>query len=47
MIKIIYCWYMRKMKNMGNILINFYTLIDQTEVSFMKKAQLRSQQNIT
>jgi len=35
---------MRNIKNIGNILIDWYTPIDQPEVAFMKKAQLRSQQ---
>ena len=29
---------------MGNILIDYYTPIDQPEVAFMKKAQLSSKQ---
>ena len=35
---------MRNMKNMRNIFIDWYTAIDQPEVAFMKKVQLRSQQ---
>ncbi|SVA38975.1 uncharacterized protein METZ01_LOCUS91829, partial [marine metagenome] len=32
------------MKNKRNIFIDWYTTIDQPEVAFMKKVQLRSQQ---
>ena len=35
---------MRKMKNMRNIFIGWYTAIDQPEVAFIKKVQLRTQQ---
>ena len=35
---------MRNMKNMRNIFIDWYTAIDQPEVAFIKKVQLRSQQ---
>jgi len=34
------------MKNKRNIFIDWYRPIDQAEVAFMKKVQLRSQQNI-
>ena len=36
---------MSNMKNIRSIFIDWYTSIDQPEVVFMKKVQLRSQQN--
>ena len=41
----IICWPdLRNMKNMRNIFIDWYTAIDQPEVAYMKKLQVRSQQ---
>ena len=39
---IICCWYMKNIKKMRNIFINWYTVLDQPEVAFMKKVLLRS-----